>query len=283
MKVDYRAQARQALGRAQSQLKLDTSEGVRYAALELRLAMEALTYDRAQAYEKELPPGESGTWQPRKLMQVLIDIDPHADKSSQLSVGEELVPGVPAEKMEWLGAEQVLSLSDLKKHYDAVGSLLHQPTMAQLQAGKHFNPVKARERCERLASTIEKVLASPVWKLTFGNFANMPCKKCGEMIRKRLRLGEEPTEATCFGCGAEYEIWPQKGNQVLWKPIVEEVKCPTPDCNRVVALFRNEIRPGTCWTCAACGKPFEIALAIVPREPSPQVDMSEGSKAEEGA
>ena len=37
-----------------------------YAVLELRFAMEAITYDRAQAFKDDLPFEEYSTWQPRK-------------------------------------------------------------------------------------------------------------------------------------------------------------------------------------------------------------------------
>lgn len=75
MKFDYRSVARQATERAKSLLATANDDQLRYAALELRFAMEALTYDRAQAYAKEIPPEEMATWQPDKVMKVLLEID----------------------------------------------------------------------------------------------------------------------------------------------------------------------------------------------------------------
>jgi hypothetical protein len=71
--VDFRAEARKALNRARSELESGDDARLKYAALELRLAMEAITYDRARTYRNEMPPQEYDTWQPRKLMQLLID------------------------------------------------------------------------------------------------------------------------------------------------------------------------------------------------------------------
>ena len=51
------------------------------------MAMEALTYDRALAYKDEFPPDEYETWQPIKVMSVLLEIDPTTDKNSSISFG----------------------------------------------------------------------------------------------------------------------------------------------------------------------------------------------------
>lgn len=53
------------------------------------MAMEALTYDRAASYKDEFPPDEYETWQPRKVMSVLLEIDPMADKDSVLAFAIE--------------------------------------------------------------------------------------------------------------------------------------------------------------------------------------------------
>lgn len=100
------------------------------------MAIEALAYDRAQAFAAEMPPSEYDTWQPRKLLQVLLDIDPLADKDSTITFGIEPEYGVLPDKMQLLGSEKVLNAATLKKHYDALGNYLHMPTVRQLREGK---------------------------------------------------------------------------------------------------------------------------------------------------
>ena len=84
--------ARKSLARAKTEL---ASNRTRYAALELRDAMEALTYDRALAWANDLPPEEYKTWQPRKLMSALLEIDPSIGMSATLAVGIETEYGKP--------------------------------------------------------------------------------------------------------------------------------------------------------------------------------------------
>ncbi len=51
MNVNFRNEARKALGRAKFELDTKQQDRLIYAALELRMAMEALAYDRAHAYK----------------------------------------------------------------------------------------------------------------------------------------------------------------------------------------------------------------------------------------
>lgn len=131
--IDYRSKARKYLKTANDFLATGDDDHLRYAALDLRHAVEALTYDRARAYKNELRPDESDTWQPKKLTAIILEIDPTADKDSTISFGIEETFGVPAPVMQVLGSEAVFNVGLLKKHCDALGNYLHVPTLKQMQ------------------------------------------------------------------------------------------------------------------------------------------------------
>src|SRR5258705_1292347 len=164
--MDYRNQSRKDLQSAKDELGANADHRLKFAALELRMAMECLSYDRALAYKDEFPPTEYDTWQPRKVILVLLEIDPTADKDSSIAFGVETVPGVPAPSMQSLGSEKVLSMGMLKKHYDALGSYLHVQTMKQARDGPPLDFKKLRARCEEIATFVEQVLASPIFNIT---------------------------------------------------------------------------------------------------------------------
>src|ERR1700722_2264712 len=102
MTSKFRQMARSALIRACAQLENSDDDRLKYAALELRMAIEGLTYDRAQAFKAEIPPTEYGTWQPKKVMQLLLDVDPHADQSVIFSIGGQESADQPAKQMQSL-------------------------------------------------------------------------------------------------------------------------------------------------------------------------------------
>ena len=133
------------------------------------MVMECLTYDRARAYGEELPRAAYETWQPRKVMEQLLAIDPYADKDRSMAFGLEPAPGEPPEVMRSLGTERVLGMAMLKKHYDALGSYLHMPTVKQAETGG-VDHRRMRERCEQTVAFVEEVFRSRFFNSTIGTF-----------------------------------------------------------------------------------------------------------------
>jgi len=167
---NYRQLARESVARAKGELATQDLQRLGYAALELRAAMEAVTYDRVLAFKDELPPEEYKTWQPRKLMAALVDIDPAMGMTSTLAAGIEQEYGKPppAKDMKLLGTDHVFTLGELKAHYDAIGSHLHIPSLEQLQTGNIPDATKLRTRCETVIAamdtrspSLDTVLLSP--------------------------------------------------------------------------------------------------------------------------
>ena len=262
--MNYRDLARKHIKHAMNELNSKSELRLKYAALELRMAMESLTYDRALAYKDEFPPSEYETWQPRKVMSVLLDIDPKADKDCSLAVREEGKDDAPYVS---LGAEKVLNMIMLKKHYDALGSYLHVQSMKQFRAGIPVDNSKIRIRCMDIADFVSQVLSSPIFNVTVGEFASTDCVKCGNPIRKRLPDGEKETLATCHECNATYTVTGDGNDKTIWTPHQREVKCVNPNCGQKDYLWPNEIERGNTWICGACGGKNTFVLAIVYQEP----------------
>ena len=261
--IDFRHMARQALERAQLQLASGNADRFRYAALELRMAMEALTYSRAQAYAAELPPEEYDIWQPKKLLDLLLDIDPLADAEGTWSYGIEEKYGVLPAKMQELGSEKKLTLATLKKHYDALGSHLHMPTIRQFSSGKGPDTAKLGKRCAEIAAFVEDVLASTVFDTALGSFSTIPCAECSAVIRKRIPPGMRRLEAQCFKCFASFALEANGQGEVIWTPHQEKISCSRPGCDTLAVIWRHEIEPGRFWHCSKCGSKNLIRLGVV--------------------
>ncbi len=266
---DYRYLAQQAVTRAKGLLAGDDPHGTRYAALELRDAMEALTYERANKFKEFMPPEKFKIWQARALMKAMIEIDPKVGFSSALSFGLETEFGKPAppENMSFLGAETVLSFADLKEHYDALGSFLHMPTIPQMEAGKNHDPAKIRERCKVIVGVLEKVLASPIFNVMFHETATLDhCVNaaCGKPIEKIMPPGDEAVQARCFSCDMEYTIKSVGPQKVEWKPVEQALYCSNQTCDAKTYIKEHEVKPGAHWKCKACGTHNYIYMKIGP-------------------
>ncbi len=260
--IDYRNRARRALERARAELNSNDDERLPYAILELRFAMEAIAYDRAQAFKDELPYEEYSTWQPRKLVAVLADIDPKIMKGSTLRIGRQDQPGVRSTNMRTLGTEIVLSAEDIKDHYNALGGGLHIPTMAQFQNDKLPDPAAARARCDEVVLIIDRVLSSKVWNSTMGVSSHIDCFRCQNPMRRRMPHGMKTLRAECFECKAEYTVEQEGDGKVLWSPVMDDAPCASPNCTGKMALWPDEVKPGTYWTCKECGVVSEISLRV---------------------
>lgn len=260
--MDYRNLARQHLKYAEELLTGGEEQSVKYAALELRMAMEALTYDRATAYKDEFPPNEYETWQPKKVMMVLLEIDPMADKDSSIAIGSEEEYGVPALKMTSLGTEKVLGLKTLKKHYDALGSYLHIQSLKSTRTGKTINYKKFRERCEEIAKYVSEALSSPVFNCTIGMFANLECVECGKPIRKRIPSGKDSVIAECFECSATYTVTDEGEGKSKWTPHQHEIECANKTCDHKIVVWHHELERGRRWVCPDCKGENTFVLAV---------------------
>lgn len=103
--ADLRSRARAAVERARRHLDAGDEIALRYACLELRFAVEFLTYSLLQVYLAEVPEDTVKKWTPREVIGELLNADERADQSVRLSVGLEREPGVPAETMRDMGEE----------------------------------------------------------------------------------------------------------------------------------------------------------------------------------
>ena len=258
--VDYRSKARKYLQAANERLEAENDE-LRYAALDLRHAIEALTYDRAKAYKGELPPETYDTWQPKKLMAALLEIDPTADKDSTISFGVEETYGVPPPVMKTLGTDTVFNLKLLRKHYDALGSYLHVQTLKQAQKGP-LSSEKLRQRCVEIRDYLVKVLSSPVWNSTLGNFVTFKCHLCSKIIRKRMPIGMKEVISECFECDASHKIKDVGEGNVEITPELIPFRCGNSTCAYTVDLFRREIILGRAWNCPNCGGQNVLRLGV---------------------
>lgn len=95
-KGEYLALASQSLKQAKAIREIGGDRVDTYAALELRHAFEALIYERAIDYLADLSREDVRLWQPHLLLQRIVEIDPTADITIEMSM--ERTPG----EKDWL-------------------------------------------------------------------------------------------------------------------------------------------------------------------------------------
>lgn len=258
MKVNFRGRARARLAQAKIELAAGDDERVKYAALELRMAIEAVTYDRAQAFKAEIPPTDYAVWQPKRLMQLLLEIDPTADQAATISLGLEPSPGVAPAQMHTLGTDRPFSLKSIKAHYDALGSYLHLPTLRQFETGTTPDVQKLRVRCDDIVKELEAVLSSSVFNTTLGKFATLDCVRCSKPIRKRVPDDARQIDTRCFECGAPYLVSALPDGKAEWIKQAESLCCLK--CEAAITVWKDKIQEGEQFKCEGCGAHYVLVL-----------------------
>jgi len=192
-KPEMRWKARECVTRAKNLLVNGDEPSARYACLELRFAIEYLTYDLLHTYREELPYDTLKKWQPRELIAEMRNVDPYADCSSRLDVGPEVIPGEPPPTEGWrtLGEENRFSIEWANKNYNALGNYLHAPTLHQLEPDNAPTVAVIIERATEVLHECEKVLNSRIWNSYFAKFFSFTCGECNTPMRGRVK---DPTQ-----------------------------------------------------------------------------------------
>jgi hypothetical protein len=95
MQFDYRSKARAHVQTARELLNSNDAREAEYACLELRMAIEALTYDVFRQYSFEVPSEAMDKWTPKKVLEELLHIYPDVDKTTSIRIGFPDSPGIP--------------------------------------------------------------------------------------------------------------------------------------------------------------------------------------------
>lgn len=258
--INYRRLCGEHLSNAKKQLDTLDDSNLKYAALELRMSMEGLTYDRAIAYKNEFPQEEYKTWQPKQIMSVLLEIDSAAGQDRTLAFGVEGPNGTSPSTMQLLGTETVLNMNVIKKHYQALGSYLHMQSMNKMLKGDSLNYDKIRCRCNTIYEYIMKVFDSPFHNCTLGRFTRGKCMKCERIIRKRIPRDKDKFTVICHHCSSLHHIERIKEGSYEWRADKQEMSCP--GCKQIFSMWRNEVEIGHSWNCNNCGAENKLVLAI---------------------
>lgn len=179
---------------------------LRYACLELRLAIEALAYATLQTYaedESELVVSAQADWQPSKVLEKLLDYDPMADMALRVVMGT-VEPDGTAGAVVMDEVDRRFTAAWAGKAHRSMGSFLHQRTIREVRRGKQIDEAVLRGEALRVLATLEAILASPLHDVRVGFRFGYDCPGCGEGLSVALLplMMTGVTRTRCPACGA---------------------------------------------------------------------------------
>lgn len=240
---------REHLRRAKELLVTGQPADLLYAALELRLCLEAMTYEKLRTFAQYLPTSFiEKTWQPPQLLKAMKQFDAMADESFELHMGGIAVPGVPPkdEEFKLVGVHKAFGLKWLTKNYNKVSSLLHLQRSAPAEQEK-----KWRDDLSSIANEIEAAQRGSILGMCFVDKINFECELCQSQVTVSERFARNQRRAICLNssCETEYEA-KIDGATIFFVPLFYRAPCKA--CQTEIIVHHRDLRQDLVLACPSC-------------------------------
>jgi predicted RNA-binding Zn-ribbon protein involved in translation (DUF1610 family) len=229
-----------------------------YAALEARLCIEAIAYDKIRIYAKRLPESVLKKWQPPQVIKALLEYETGATENFTLSIAEENADG-SAGPMKGLGFHVSFKPSELQKLYNKLGSFLHAPTVKE-KATQSEVQTKAAELKSFLATLLTRLteVCSSTIDGSLARVVTFDCVECGAVIMRNEESLKTNPSATCLSaqCQAEYVV-DLNGETPAFVLKVSAFECQK--CKEVIRIANHKLKISATFKCSNCNSSYEVA------------------------
>ncbi len=252
-----------------SLLEQDTEQSLTYAALECRLTLEYLCYERFKLYFSYLSESDLKNWQPKHIIKQISDeIDENVSKEFSISISSEKIDGrSPETKEEFesikytpLGDQSELKFNKLHQLWNGLSNVaLHIP-VPSISSGNlniYGNKDNIKNKVSEVVSFLSGMKGNLLMGGAFGEEYGFNCFACDTKIKRPVRNLQHPTVVSCInpGCQESYVIQKDKNDE--FEVIRRIIKFSCSGCNEdlevPIRVFRDlrfdqmlNIRCGKC-------------------------------------
>lgn len=198
----------------------NTESSLTYAALECRLAIERICYERLRLAHDYISHDDLKRWQPRDIVNILIqEVDSHAAETFTLSISKEplledsLPPALEEyQAMEFLpiGTQVGFDPNRLGKLWNALAKLaLHisVPISKDHDVGRYGDTEKIRTKVLEALEEIKRISKGTLMSSGMGEEVSFDCI-CGTKNKRRLGLLKDGQTISCIrsDCNESYDF-----------------------------------------------------------------------------
>ncbi|MGJ8529306.1 hypothetical protein [Maritalea sp.] len=209
-------------------LNEDTDSSITYAALECRLAIELICYERLRLAHDYISHDDLKRWQPRDIVRVLIqEVDSKAAETYTVSISKDPTPK---------GAQE-----PTQEEYQA---------MEYLPIGTHvgFDPKKLGSLWNALAKLALHIRLPANKSDTVPQYGDKEAtkKKVSEALAEIKRIGEGTLISTGIGEEISFECCCGSKNKRRFELLNDGqiVTCINPDCDESYVFFKSDLTFG---------------------------------------
>lgn len=248
------------IDRAKALIEKGDISSLRYASLELRLALERIAYQKLQLRLSDIGIDDIAGWQPKRVMDALMElVDPDLDQDFALSMGEREGGGDPqTDIFTPLGSNKGINPKDLGKHWQKLGYFLHM-SMPKKKGEHPLDPLPAKLKpvLEKAIAYIEDV-TSTRFDSHFSEKRTFTCGACKQLIVRNAKLLKDGNVIQCQNpsCDASF-IAHEEGDRFYVESYLITMPCKgcqqdmNFDANRLLKMPYDQAFVARCGKCKA--------------------------------
>jgi hypothetical protein len=264
--------------RIKSLLEQNTPQSVVYAALEARLALEKICYDRLRQRHDYISNSDLKKWQPHYIVNTLLaEVDPYVGQTMSMWVANSQDVNPRDEDYVHIGTEIGIDPSRISKLWNAISNLaLHVkiPEDKTDSINEYGETGKIASKVHEIIAELERLAEGKFTYSGFGEEISFECS-CGQLIKRRAALLKEGQSINCFNlqCLLSYEVVIDEAGIFNFRSEIHETPCRF--CGKALIFSRRsisnmkygEIRS---LACKECGKATNITLMLGVERPAVQ-------------
>ena len=230
--------------KAEVLLEADDPDSLCYASLQLRMAIEHLFYELIPLYREELPDDIVNRWQPKQIIDALLDCDPHVDQDATVTFYSSTPNGGPGEPF-FQRRVRAVTKRMLKQHYHKLGFYLNAP-----MHGRPPEPEKWRAALQTAVGVLKQYTSDQIL-CNVRPLVSFDCV-CGRTVKRNIHAIEANTEVKCPdpSCGAIWDAERTEDGIFRFQIRRDSYRCPY--CKETNFVPVHEVKDGITLICDAC-------------------------------
>ncbi len=261
-----------------SLIEEDTDQSLTYAALECRLTLEYLCYERFKFFYSYLSTDDLKNWQPRHVVkQISDDIDENIAKGFSVSISRQSVESSPSktrehhESLEYIhiGTQSELNLKQLHTLWHSLANVaLHIPVPSISSGNISIYGEKGaiRNKVLSVKDFLSNLNGNLLMGGHLGKIFSFNCSACDSLIKKPIESIKIPSIASCINpkCNESYILKSEdNGDKIDITRRIIKFSCR--DCNGNLEVpykvFRELRFDQSCnIRCGTCASSFAVIM-----------------------
>lgn len=209
-----------------SHLSAGDPKSLTYAALEARLALERVCYERLRIAHKYISSDDLRTWKPQYVVQTVMEmVDPKIASEWQLQIGSK--PDDDSSEFIPIGTQKGFDPKYINQLWQAMSSFLHCDVPREsTQSISHYKPQeKMKQKIEETLCELDRIAEGSMMGALVLRQINFECV-CGQINGRSAIVLRNDDIVNCVkeGCKEQYRI-EKKDDEFFFERRVQHVEC----------------------------------------------------------